>query len=122
MSGLAERRQRSAKSCLFTDAMAADKKKPARVSDSPIQDVFEGWHPSSSEKEWAEKTLAPALEKAPERPIGGRLASAARMRASGEFLLNILCLLIRALSFMRIQKLGNQWRPANHGYIARLQF
>ena len=27
-------------------------------------------HPSESEKQWAEKTLAPTLEKAPERPIG----------------------------------------------------
>src|SRR5438270_11477109 len=38
--------------------------------DAPVQDVFEGRHPSPSEKQWAEKTLAPALEKAPERPIG----------------------------------------------------
>src|SRR5689334_14241040 len=37
---------------------------------SPISDVFEGRHPSASEKDWAEQTLAPALEKAPERPIG----------------------------------------------------
>ena len=38
--------------------------------DAPVQDVFEGRHPSDSEKQWAEKTLAPALEKSPERPIG----------------------------------------------------
>jgi methylmalonyl-CoA mutase N-terminal domain/subunit len=44
-------------------------KKP-RVAESPIGDVFEGRHPSASEKEWAEKTLAPTLEKTPERPIG----------------------------------------------------
>jgi methylmalonyl-CoA mutase, N-terminal domain len=37
---------------------------------SPISDVFENRHPSASEKEWAERTLAPALEKAPEKPIG----------------------------------------------------
>ena len=36
----------------------------------PIADVFEGRDPSEAEKEWAEKTLAPTLEKAPERPIG----------------------------------------------------
>jgi len=40
------------------------------VAESPVQDVFEGRHPADSEKEWAEKTLAPALEKNPERPIG----------------------------------------------------
>jgi methylmalonyl-CoA mutase, N-terminal domain len=33
-------------------------------------DVFEGRHPSDSEREWAEKTLAPTLEKSPEKPIG----------------------------------------------------
>jgi methylmalonyl-CoA mutase, N-terminal domain len=44
-------------------------KKP-RVAESPISDVFEGRHPSTSEKEWAEKMLAPTLEKTPERPIG----------------------------------------------------
>src|SRR5437667_5629980 len=38
--------------------------------DAPVQDVFEGRHPSDSEKQWAEKTLTPALEKSPERPIG----------------------------------------------------
>src|SRR5229473_3543201 len=40
------------------------------VADSPISDVFDGRHPAESEKEWAEKTLAPALDKAPEKPIG----------------------------------------------------
>ena len=46
----------------------ADKK--PRVAESPISEVFEGRHPSASEKQWAEKTLAPTLEKSPERPIG----------------------------------------------------
>ena len=46
-----------------------DQKKP-QVAETPIGDVFEGRHPSSSEKSWAEKTLAPSLEKSPERPIG----------------------------------------------------
>ena len=41
------------------------------VSESPVTDLFEaGRHPSESEKQWAEKTLAPTLEKNPERPIG----------------------------------------------------
>jgi len=40
------------------------------VAESLIHDVFEGRHPSESEKQWAEKTLAPALEKSPEKPIG----------------------------------------------------
>src|SRR3989442_7988983 len=50
----------------------ADKKPPSKpsVAESPISDIFEGRHPSDSEKEWAEKTLAPTLEKAPEKPIG----------------------------------------------------
>src|SRR5438045_1116460 len=44
-------------------------KKP-QVAESPIADVFEGRHPSDAEKQWAEKTLASTLEKAPEKPIG----------------------------------------------------
>src|SRR6266852_6144040 len=40
------------------------------VADSPISDVFDGRHPAESEKQWAEKTLAPTLDKAPEKPIG----------------------------------------------------
>src|ERR1700674_1453940 len=40
------------------------------VAESPISDVFEGRNPAASEKEWAERTLAPTLEKAPEKPIG----------------------------------------------------
>src|SRR5262250_1018120 len=52
--------------------MAAQKKpysKP-QVAESPNADVFEGRHPSDREKRWAEKMLAPTLEKAPEMPIG----------------------------------------------------
>jgi methylmalonyl-CoA mutase, N-terminal domain len=44
-------------------------KKP-HVAESPIAGVFENRHPSDAEKKWAEKTLAPTLEKTPERPIG----------------------------------------------------
>lgn len=51
-------------------ATGKDKKSTPGIADSPIHDVFEGRHPSASEKQWAEKTLAPALEKNPERPIG----------------------------------------------------
>ena len=49
-----------------------DKKqsKNPQVVESPIVDVFENRHPSEGEKNWAEKTLAPTLEKTPERPIG----------------------------------------------------
>ena len=48
------------------------RKKPSKpqVAESPIADVFENRHPSDAEKQWAEKTLAPTLEKSPERPIG----------------------------------------------------
>src|SRR5271167_4108925 len=41
------------------------------VAESPVTDLLEnGRRPSESEKQWAEKTLAPTLEKAPEKPIG----------------------------------------------------
>src|SRR6202521_898692 len=40
------------------------------VAESPIADVFDGRHPAESEKQWAEKTLAPTLHKAREKPIG----------------------------------------------------
>jgi methylmalonyl-CoA mutase N-terminal domain/subunit len=40
------------------------------VAESPIAEIFEARHPSASEKKWAEETLAPALEKSPEKPIG----------------------------------------------------
>src|SRR5271167_4731470 len=41
------------------------------VVESPVTDLFEaGRQPSDSEKQWAEKTLTPTLEKAPEKPIG----------------------------------------------------
>src|SRR3954465_4837158 len=46
------------------------KKDPSGVAENPIADVFEGRHPSASEKRWAETTLAKTLEKSPERPIG----------------------------------------------------
>ncbi|HXY78383.1 MAG TPA: methylmalonyl-CoA mutase family protein [Candidatus Acidoferrales bacterium] len=44
--------------------------KPPQVADNLLADVFENRHPSDGEKNWAEKTLAPTLEKSPERPIG----------------------------------------------------
>src|SRR5256886_14568493 len=40
------------------------------VSESPVDDVFSGRRPSAAEKQWAEKTLLPAIEKSPEKPIG----------------------------------------------------
>ena len=46
-----------------------DKKKPT-VAEAPIHDVFEDRNPSPAEKQWAEKTLAPTLDKSPEKPIG----------------------------------------------------
>jgi methylmalonyl-CoA mutase, N-terminal domain len=48
---------------------SAQSNKP-QVAENPIQDVFENRHPSDTEKTWAEKTLAPTLDKAPERAIG----------------------------------------------------
>src|SRR5215471_13138809 len=47
-----------------------EKKPKTTVAESPIADVFDGRHPSASEKEWGEKTLAPALDKNPEKSIG----------------------------------------------------
>jgi len=47
-----------------------DKPHKPDVAESPIQEIFEGRHPSASEKQWAEETLLPTLEKNPERPIG----------------------------------------------------
>ena len=49
--------------------MAENKPKDV-VAESPVADLFEERHPSESEKQWAEKTLLPSLEKAPEKPIG----------------------------------------------------
>ncbi|MBA3913393.1 MAG: methylmalonyl-CoA mutase family protein [Acidobacteriales bacterium] len=49
--------------------MAENKREPV-LAESPIADVFAERHPSASETQWAEKVLAPTLEKAPERPIG----------------------------------------------------
>src|SRR3954467_14057958 len=48
----------------------ADNRKDQITAESPVQDVFENRHPADSEKKWAEKTLAPALEKQPDKPIG----------------------------------------------------
>ncbi len=42
----------------------------ARTTESPVSDLTENRSPADSEKHWAEKTLFPALEKSPERPIG----------------------------------------------------
>src|SRR5437588_13065499 len=56
-------------------------KPPSGVAESPIADVFEGRHPSESEKRWAETTLAKTLEKAPEKPIGS--ASGINLDESG---------------------------------------
>jgi len=59
--------------------MSADRKKA--VADSPIDEVFAARHPSPSEVAWAEQTLAPALEKAPEKPIGA--AAGVNLDANG---------------------------------------
>src|ERR1035438_8139839 len=51
----------------------SDSTKPSgkALADSPVTDLFEsGRRPSEPEKQWAENTLAPSLEKSPEKPIG----------------------------------------------------
>ncbi len=40
------------------------------VAENPVAEIFEGRHPSQSERHWAEETLGPTLEKSPEKPIG----------------------------------------------------
>src|SRR5215813_8010582 len=59
-----------------------DKKNTGSLAESPISDVFEGRHPSESEKKWAETTLAKTLEKAPEKPIGA--ASGVNLDENGQ--------------------------------------
>jgi methylmalonyl-CoA mutase N-terminal domain/subunit len=50
---------------------SSDNKVPVSASDaSAIHDVLEGRHPSESERQWAAQTLAPLVEKSPEKPIG----------------------------------------------------
>jgi methylmalonyl-CoA mutase N-terminal domain/subunit len=51
----------------------SDSTKPSgkTLADTPVTDLLEnGRYPSASEQQWAEKTLAPSLEKSPEKPIG----------------------------------------------------
>ncbi len=51
--------------------MSEPKNSEKAVAESPVADLLEnGRHPSDSEKQWAEKTLAPTLGKNPEKPIG----------------------------------------------------
>jgi methylmalonyl-CoA mutase, N-terminal domain len=45
-------------------------KDQSTIAESPVADVFQERQPSESERRWAEKTLAPTLEKSPEKPIG----------------------------------------------------
>ena len=46
------------------------KQSKPQVAENPVADLFENCRSSDAEKNWAVKTLAPTLEKAPERPIG----------------------------------------------------
>ena len=46
------------------------KPRKPQVAEHPVADVFGDRRPSDAEKNWAEKTLAPTLERAPERAIG----------------------------------------------------
>src|ERR1022692_1804994 len=51
----------------------SDSTKPSgkSLADTPVTDLFaDGRHPFESEQRWAEKTLAPSLDKSPEKPIG----------------------------------------------------
>src|ERR1700688_310941 len=70
------------------DRTNVDKIRSRSVAESPISDVFEGRHPSASEKEWAEKTLAPTLQKSPEKPIGA--ATGTNLDAHGNALFSTI--------------------------------
>jgi methylmalonyl-CoA mutase N-terminal domain/subunit len=50
--------------------MADDKTSKMRVVESPSADVFKDRHPSDREKDWAEKIMAPTLDRTPEKSIG----------------------------------------------------
>ncbi|HXW93030.1 MAG TPA: methylmalonyl-CoA mutase family protein [Terriglobales bacterium] len=44
--------------------------KISKLAENLASDIYEGRLPSDQERQWAEKTLAPTLEKTAERPIG----------------------------------------------------
>ena len=51
--------------------MADNPREAKQVAENPAQEIFDsGRHPSEAAKQWAQKTLAPALDKNPEHPIG----------------------------------------------------
>src|ERR1041385_4004675 len=60
----------TAKPSPIIQSVSMTKKNAAGVPESPISEINEDRRPSESEKRWAEKTLLPSLEKAPEKPIG----------------------------------------------------
>jgi methylmalonyl-CoA mutase, N-terminal domain len=59
----------------------AHNKQEKQIAESPIADVFKDRQASPSETNWAENILGPALEKAPEKPIGA--ASGVNVDESG---------------------------------------
>ena len=50
--------------------MADTKPTKSQTVQRPSAEIYSGRHPLDSEKAWAEKTLNPTLDKAPEKPIG----------------------------------------------------
>jgi methylmalonyl-CoA mutase, N-terminal domain len=60
---------------VLASLMSAQKSENKPVRETTVEnpahtDLSQGRHPSASEREWAERTLAPSLDKAPEKPIG----------------------------------------------------
>jgi methylmalonyl-CoA mutase N-terminal domain/subunit len=56
--------------------MSKENRKAANtVSDAPVADVFTGRAPAESERQWAETTLAQALENSPEKTQGAATGS-----------------------------------------------
>ena len=74
------------------------------LADTPVTDLFEdGRNPSESEQQWADKTLAPSLEKSPEKPIGA--ATGTNLDAHGDARFT-------TISGMPIRRLYTPGRPA----------
>jgi methylmalonyl-CoA mutase, N-terminal domain len=58
------------------------KKSQGALAEDPVSEIFEGRHPSQSEKDWAGQTLSPALQRSPEKPIGA--ASGTNLDENGQ--------------------------------------
>jgi len=65
--------------------MPDEKKNANKIAEGLAADVFAGRSPTSSEWEWAEKTLSAALERAPEKPLGAATGANLDGRGNARF-------------------------------------